>query len=654
MLDEQVENIRLFREHHGGSDERMVLYGTGINAEAVAKQCRDCPIEGIMDVTKTGEVFCGFPVLSPEEIQEKQIKKIVVIARPAVHAIIYKRIKSWCEENQIRVYDVRGNSFAEKFKAEKYDSPYFDRCLEALEREIDAHEIISFDIFDTLLMRRLYEPKDLFSLIEPEVKGWLLFSFSAARQEAEQELLAYCEPNIYQIYELMGRKNQLSEEICHSLLEMELEKEKEVLVVRNKMKECMDYCIARGKKVFLVSDMYLPSEILENFLNRLGITGYQEILVSCECGVSKPKGLFQILKDRAGGQSYLHIGDNQEADGVAAAKYGVDSFLIMSAVSMMEISAYRGALAYLDGIESRVMIGMLASEIFNNPFSLYHSNGRPLITCPRQFGYLLMAPLILSYLVWMIGKLEHKQQAVMLFSARDGWIIRQAYHILTKNWKLSDLPKDIYFMVSRRALVSAEQHFDCQAEDGYQKYLKDLKMDQYNEIYFFDFMSRGTCQSKLETLIGRKLKGLYFQKSISGITEKDTIEVESFFKEKNAQGSALRVFAMCDFLECIMTSYQPSLAEIDSSGEYRYEEERRTDEQIKCLQEIHGGILEYCACFSKVVKRFPAHMPPVEFCDEILKYTGAEFSDVRIPVLREFMLDDWLGGDKNTGKDILM
>ena len=44
-------------------------------------------------------------------------------------------------------------------------------CLLVAQREelaklIDQYEVISFDIFDTLLMRRVLEPQDVFRLVE--------------------------------------------------------------------------------------------------------------------------------------------------------------------------------------------------------------------------------------------------------------------------------------------------------------------------------------------------------------------------------------------------------------------------------------------------------------------------------------------------------
>ncbi|NBK94261.1 hypothetical protein D5278_20305 [bacterium 1XD21-13] len=654
MQEEQKNTIAAFRKNIDKQKiDKFIIYGTGINAEAVVKNCTDYSVVGIMDVAKTGQSFCGLPILSMEEILEKGIQIIIVVARPAVHTIIYKRIREWCIEHQIEVYDIYGKSMEEKLKIQTCDSPYFDISYENLIKEIDSHEIISFDIFDTVLMRRVYEPTDVFLLLDCEVNEAVPFSFSKMRREAELELLEECEPNLYQIYKRMGEKYHLSQETCDGLMERELNKERQVLIVRKRMKKCIDYCRTQGKRFFFVSDMYLPSEILKDFLGKFGITGYEDILVSCEYQVSKSTGLFKILKKKARGESYLHIGDNEEADYHGAIRYGIDAFLIKSAMRMLEISSYKNALAYLNGPESRVMLGLLAGEVFNDPFILYHSKGKPVMEQAQSFGFAFIAPLITAYLVWLFGSLKKKGQGILLFSARDGWMIQKAYHILGDRWRLAGLPEDIYFMISRKAVIQAEEALDGQAGIAYRKYLDSLNLNFYRQIYLFDFMSRGTCQTKLEKIIRRKIKGLYFQKSFSGDKEKDSLDVEAYFKETLSYASDLRVFAMCDFLECIITSYQPSFLGMKEDGSFIYDEEKRSEEQIECLKEIHKGILDYCEYFAQIMGKFPKQMPPAEFCDEILKYTNIDFSVINIPALEDFMLDDWLGGDKNTGRDVL-
>ncbi|MCI8795439.1 MAG: hypothetical protein HFG89_01100 [Dorea sp.] len=655
MKREQEEVVRVFRDTYDpNGKEAIVIYGTGINAEAVLTNCKDYPVAGVMDVARTGELFCGFRIMSLDEVSERKISKIVVVARPSVHSIIYKRIRRWCEDNDITVLDIYGNHIAEKMKSREEDLPYFQVSYDDLKKEIDCHDVISFDVFDTLLMRKVYEPADVFVLIDRQLSDRFPFVFSEERRAAEHELRKTCEPTIDQIYDCLAEKNCLSESEKQYLFALELEQEKRVLCVREQMKLCMEYCIRQEKKVYLVSDMYLPKELMEGLLGEFDLTGYTELLVSCDYFTSKPKGLFDILREKAGRERYLHIGDHKEADYDSPRRYGMDAFLIMPSVRMMECSAYRDVLVYLKSISSRVMLGMLAADVFRNPFSLVGTKGIPMIMNAEQFGYAFIAPLVLSFTVWLIHRVNTKKDAVILFSARDGWLVQKVFRRLADAWELTELPKDIYLMVSRKALEIVENGKDETARKGYLNYVKALGIDKYDQIYYFDFMSRGTCQSLLEKIIGHKMKGIYFQKSVSGIAAKDAIEVEAYFEESSALEKDLRIFALCDFLECIFTSYHPSFCKIDGEGRYIYESEKRTDSQMKILKEIHSGVLNYCSDFVRIVSKLPEDMPLNQYSDDVLRYTASEYSRIIIPGLDEFMLDDWLGGDKNTGRDALM
>lgn len=654
MLKEQQKSVETFKtcmaDRRG---EKLVLYGTGINAEAVVKNCPEYRIVGLMDAAKTGESFWGLRVLSENEIVEAGVKCIVVVARPAVLTVIYKRIQAWSKENRIVVCDIYGNNLEDRIKSVKKSSPYFEVSYEDLLREADRHEVISFDIFDTLMTRGVYAPEDVFSLLDLEYGDRLPFLFSAERKRAERELLKKGETDIYEIYHLIGEHYGLSPKETQSMLEAEIKKEKEVLLVRERMRECLQYCLSEGKKVYLISDMYLTQNILEDILACKGITGYDRLIVSCSEGCSKQNGLYSVLKEETGAQKWLHIGDNHEADYLAAREAGGDAFEILAPVRMMEISAYDVLLSDLKNRTTRIMLGMLAAKAFNDPFILYHSDGKPRIGGLSEFGYLFIAPLIAAFMVWMLSVMEKGEDKLLLFSARDGWLLQKVYRIFEENDKRTVFPKDFYLLISRKAMNIVMEEDRKEERDNYLNYLKQLELEKYKIIYFFDFMSRGTCQSKLEDLIKRELQGVYFQKSLSGDERKDSIRVLRFFKEQSALEKDLRIFAMCDFLECILSSPDPSFWKIDHCGEPVYEEEQRSKKQIENISEIHEGILKYCEAFVKVMGKVPFESELPELCDKILRLTESAASRVEIPELLEFELDDVVAAKKNTGKDVL-
>lgn len=654
MLEEQKKTVQIFRKSFPrNSMERFVVYGTGINAEAIVKMCGGYPLVGLMDASRTGQDLWGLPVLSEAEVLEKNIHLIIVVARPAVHTIIYKRIQQWTEPAGISVLDICGNRIADKVKIHTCESAYFDVSFDALLKEIDRHDVISFDIFDTLLIRKIYEPQDIYTLLDQEYGTKYPFVFSVERKRAEKILLERIEPNIYQIYEQM-KKNQpmLSSQDCEEMLRMELKKEMQVLMPRKRMKECLQYCAYHGKRIFLVSDMYLPETVLSEILANFGIVQYEKLFVSCDYGVSKSHGLFQLIKKYVKKEEVcLHIGDNPEADGKAAEKEGLDVFLIHSPVKMMELSTYAPLLSWLGGLESRLMLGLLASELFNDPFALYHSEGKPRIEENQHFGYLLIAPLSVSFLLWMMEKTRDAGQAVLLFSARDGWLMQKLYRQLVQCFQMENMPQDKYLLISRRAVTDLEKKQD--RKDDYLNYLADLKLETYEKIYFFDFMSRGTCQYYLEQLIHRSCYGLYVQKGDSSDKEKKQLNIESYFKEHCAQDADRKIFALCDFLECIFTSFEPSFLEFQGKTAI-YEKERRTASQLACIKEIHEGIWKYAVQFAEILGRMTKEIPSVDFCDEVLNYISASYSQIKIPELAEMVLDDEVFGDKNTGRDALI
>ena len=79
-------------------------------------------------------------------------------------------------------------------------------------------------------------------------------------------------------------------------------------------KECLD----RGKKVFLVTDMYISEEVLREILKENGITGYNDIYVSCSRKQLKLQGLLETYVAEAGEGNFLHIGDHLIHDGICA------------------------------------------------------------------------------------------------------------------------------------------------------------------------------------------------------------------------------------------------------------------------------------------------------------------------------------------------
>ena len=186
---------------------------------------------------------------------------------------------------------------------------------------------ISFDIFDTLIVRDLNKPSDLFKILEEQLG---IDGFAARRKEAEQVARSKSpggEVTIYDIYRcLSGVPSERLDEYVHKELEAELS----VCHANQRLLDFYNECV-RNKKVILVSDMYLPAQMMEQILKKCGITGYEKLYISCEAGVSKRKGKLynHVLSDLGiKSKDIIHIGNDFVSDYIKAFKAGIHSMKI--------------------------------------------------------------------------------------------------------------------------------------------------------------------------------------------------------------------------------------------------------------------------------------------------------------------------------------
>lgn len=673
MQEQKVTLERFKKAFDGKKKKRIVLYGTGINAEAIVKNVTEYNIIGLMDAAKTGSIVWSLPVFSYEEVLENQADFIVIVARPAVYTIIYNRIAEFVEKNHIPVYDIDGNDIKELCRSVEKENEYFEVSKESLMQKVLNADAVSFDIFDTLLMRKVLYPTDVFELMEKKCQGKYSFAFAKERIGAEKCLLGKgINPTIRQIYECLAEKHNLTDDEVETLICLEGEMERNILVPRCEVVSVFNECKKSGKEIYLVSDMYFTKEILGSILHDFGIKDYSKLIISCEYGVSKKNGLFTVLKNELHGKECLHIGDNYEADVESAKKQGIETFKIMSAREMLECSLHDILLVDIGNLEKRIVIGMYAAKAFNNPFVLYHSKGKLIAEEKFPVAYLFVAPILLGFVFWLVKEAEKKELDTLWLGARDGYLIQKLYHMCCECLGTLECP-NYYILISRRnvSMCAIENDSDIlDMADSYQgkvkkalsdlfgicakeadvefsdedllryaeeikvqaktekcmylEYLDKYTLPKYKRIGFFDFMSKGTCHLKLEKILDRKLFGLYFQKSQSKDRERNELEFSGFCDAHGAFEKNYAVFKYCDFLEAIVTDFNPSFYGYDSKGSQVFFPEKRSAEHLNWVRKMHEETVEYANDFLKI---YP-YQTDVDFAfyDRILGMMGNQYT----------------------------
>ena len=160
---------KTFRNNFGKfKDKKIVLYGIGRFTATLLPCVTDFKIIGLMDRDNAniGKKIYGVPVLGKEEVREKA-DLIIINTSSNYWKIIYARIA----DLGIPVYYLNGQLACMKDDEQTYtENPYWEKTYDKLKNEIDNYEVVSFDIFDTLIMRKIYMPQDLYKIVDMRVK----------------------------------------------------------------------------------------------------------------------------------------------------------------------------------------------------------------------------------------------------------------------------------------------------------------------------------------------------------------------------------------------------------------------------------------------------------------------------------------------------
>lgn len=622
---ETVESIL-----HDYKDAKIAVYGLSPLTAALLERLNDHQVIGLLDGYQTSGSLYGKPILSMEEAIAGGVRLIVVAARPESCKIIAKRIGALCKKNAVKLIDIHGNDLnAPKKVAYSFaDVSGVTKC-ELLDL-IDAHDVISVDLFDTLVTRRTLFPADVYEIVDLRLKerGIVLDDFPKRRLEAEKELCKSTFPTLLEIDQYILRKYAVAGVQAETLAQTEWEADCGLAVPREELCGLLQAAHREGKPIYIVSDTFYTKAQLAALLERCGFTGYKDILASCEYRTGKTRRLFERLLEKIPGRTCLHIGDSADSDIEGAEQCGLTACRLYSGLELFEKAGYLGLWEKIDSLSSRIQAGMLAAKLFNSPFQFEEPERRLHVDAAYDVGYLFFGPVISGFVIWLRGEIQKQGLNNIWFGARDGYLIKKLYE------QIDPSANSIYFLTSRSAAIRAgmereediryveemrfsgslqeqlRERFGISIEDdgtqgglldykeeileaaktsrdGYLQYMKRLKLAE-GDIAFYDFVARGTVQMYIERLTERHLKGFYFWQQDRELMWEKGLDIQSYFKPEE---SAISHYYLV--LENVLMAPQPSVLEFDETGNACFAEETRTERELRCIQRVQDGITDY-------------------------------------------------------------
>src|SRR5579872_1629890 len=343
-------------------------------------------------------------------------------------------------------------------------SVYHHRSLDYLRQRIDKPDIrvVSFDIFDTLIVRALADPADIFDLMQPAAERLAGYpvDFRRIRAEADGWLRERLEPGkdvtLKEIYDRVGDVLRLAETDREQLLQLELALEIKFTRSRPDVVAVMNDAYDRGKQVILTSDMYLDRAFVVKMLRRLGIVRYHRMYLSSEVGKRKDtRTLFPHILEAEGVRvdEMIHIGDNEHTDLQIPGDLGIHWFHVMRPLELYHQTALgKTGFPHRDGRRlstfARVSFGLMLAKIFNDPFP---KNPSPVNGDLHDFGYWYFGPVLLAYVKWALDRAREDGIDTLYFVSRDGDVLVRICRLLTEQLP-GPTPKAVYLEVSRRSI----------------------------------------------------------------------------------------------------------------------------------------------------------------------------------------------------------
>lgn len=335
--------------------------------------------------------------------------------------------------------------------------------------------LISFDVFDTLVLRRV-PPDVVLTSVSRGAEAIVCRRGHTLRETGHQ---AY-----HETYRFLAGRNVSAgldcEVFAHDLYPhwikrlsqgsltgealTEAAAELAALMTRTEIEVCypnldlvslLEKLKQQGVRLIYTSDMYVGGEVIADLLEAVGLKPYfDKGYVSSDVALLKRTGrLFpHVRQTESAGADFLHIGDDPVSDGKAAAQANVNAFVLRD----------RAALAQ----KRKVLFDFRATQkdsTWGGFAVAAYAQARPAELGSREeaYGRRVLGPIIAPFVHRIVERCVAERIEHVYFLAREGLVLKDAFeHIAHRLLPTYLRPKTTYLGVSRlTALAYSTQVF---------------------------------------------------------------------------------------------------------------------------------------------------------------------------------------------------
>ena len=314
------------------------------------------------------------------------------------------------------------------------------------------YKLYSFDIFDTLITRKVATPKGIFVLMKDIINQSP--QFADLPNDVKTNFFNYRTNSEFYLRQINNQWNDgkdisldmiynhiqytyfLTNEQTQAIKELEIQLELDNIIPIKENIEKLKVLLEKGKRVVLISDMYLPEYIIKEMLLKCDPVLCQvKLYLSSTLGFMKTKqALFHYVKEQENVEfrEWTHMGDNKFADFFCARKLGIKAVLY----PYVKFKEYEKSLLVANSQNSFVQISLgCAKNIRLNKFPNDEK---------AQLGASLAGPILFPYIYWLLDQAQKRGIERLYFIARDGYILKLIADLIIKENNLPIKTKYIY------------------------------------------------------------------------------------------------------------------------------------------------------------------------------------------------------------------
>ena len=311
----------------------------------------------------------------------------------------------------------------------------------------EKKKLYSFDIFDTLISRKVLDPIGIHYYVKEKIEygnygfdKYFVTNYPELRRNAELNLREYytrtknarkslkVEIQFDEIFQRLQNVYGITDEQIEILKKLEVEAELENVIPLTQQIDRIKKLLQQGEKVILISDMYLPKDVITKMLKKADpILGELDLYLSSEYGYQKADSLLYVEVYKEFGKNYnfdewIHTGDNPKSDFAMAKKMKIKP----NKIECIEFNEYeKDIIKHIKSYDAYLIAAQCAR------FRDKHRNLK------AQFIYSYISFLFVPYVEWALNHAKNNKDEIVYFVSRDGHQLKRIADVVNKEEKLN-------------------------------------------------------------------------------------------------------------------------------------------------------------------------------------------------------------------------